>query len=99
MVITRLTRNIVGSVTHPSVKLRYLSAFTPRAYALSEICISQFSRNLVSRRKPIQFYMETYRSGHNGADSKSVREQSPASSNLAVSAKDNRNLRIAVVFF
>ena len=30
---------------------------------------------------------ETYRSGHNGADSKSVREQSPASSNLAVSAK------------
>ena len=32
-------------------------------------------------------------------DSKSVREQSPASSNLAVSAKDNRNLRIAVVFF
>ena len=30
--------------------------------------------------------METYRSGHNGADSKSVREQSPASSNLAVSA-------------
>ena len=48
---------------------------------------------------PLQFYMETYRSGHNGADSKSVREQSPASSNLAVSAKDNRNLRIAVVFF
>ena len=36
---------------------------------------------------PLQFYMETYRSGHNGADSKSVREQSPASSNLAVSAK------------
>ena len=31
-------------------------------------------------------YTETYRSGHNGADSKSVREQSPASSNLAVSA-------------
>ena len=48
---------------------------------------------------PLQFNMETYRSGHNGADSKSVREQSPASSNLAVSAKDNRNLRIAVVFF
>ena len=48
---------------------------------------------------PLQFYMEMYRSGHNGADSKSVREQSPASSNLAVSAKDNRNLRIAVVFF
>ena len=48
---------------------------------------------------PLQFYMETYRSGHNGADSKSVREQSPASSNLAVSAKDNRNLGIAVVFF
>ena len=31
--------------------------------------------------------MQRYRSGHNGADSKSVREQSPASSNLAVSAK------------
>ena len=38
---------------------------------------------------PLQFNMETYRSGHNGADSKSVREQSPASSNLAVSAKDS----------
>ncbi len=38
---------------------------------------------------PLQFYMETYRSGHNGADSKSVREQSPASSNLAVSANDS----------
>ena len=44
-------------------------------------------------------YSETYRSGHNGADSKSVSAQAPASSNLAVSAKDNRNLRIAVVFF
>ena len=46
MVITGLTRNIVGSVTHHSLKLRCLSAFTPRAYALSEFCISQFSRNL-----------------------------------------------------
>ena len=55
---------------------------------------SQFGKSAL----PLQFYMETYRSGHNGADSKSVREQSPASSNLAVSAKDNRNLRIAVVF-
>ncbi len=87
MVITGLTRNIVGCVTHYSLKLRYSSAFTPRATALLKTCISQFSRNLVSRRKPIQFYMETYRSGHNGADSKSVREQSPASSNLAVSAR------------
>ena len=99
MVITGLTRNIVGSVTTVSPKTLYSSAFTPRAFTLLKTCISQFSRNLVSRRKPIQFYMETYRSGHNGADSKSVREQSPASSNLAVSAKDNRNLRIAVVFF
>ena len=40
---------------------------------------------------PLQFHMETYRSGHNGADSKSVREQSPASSNLAVSAKNNES--------
>ena len=31
--------------------------------------------------------METYRSGHNGADSKSVSGQPHASSNLAVSAK------------
>ena len=91
MVITGLTRNIVGSVIHHSLKLRCLSAFTPRATALSEFCISQFSRNLVLRRKPIQFNMETYRSGHNGADSKSVREQSPASSNLAVSAKNNES--------
>ena len=33
--------------------------------------------------------METYRSGHNGADSKSVSGQPHASSNLAVSAKEN----------
>ena len=46
-VITRTTRNIVGSVTHHSLKLRCLSAFTLCAFALSEICISQFSRNLV----------------------------------------------------
>ena len=43
---------------------------------------SQFGKSAL----PLQFHMETYRSGHNGADSKSVREQSPASSNLAVSA-------------
>ncbi len=86
VVITGLTRNIVGSVTHHSLKLRCLSAFTPRAFALSEICISQFSRNLVIRLKPLQFYMETYRSGHNGADSKSVREQSHVGSNPTVSA-------------
>ena len=70
MVITDMTRNIVGSVTHHSLKLRYLSAFTPCAYALLKTRISQFSRNLVIRLKPLQFYMETYRSGHNGADSK-----------------------------
>ena len=35
--------------------------------------------------------MQRYRSGHNGADSKSVREQSPAISNLAVSAKNNES--------
>ena len=46
---------------------------------------SQFGTKALS----LQFNMETYRSGHNGADSKSVREQSPASSNLAVSAKDS----------
>ena len=70
VVITGLTRNIVGSVTHYSLKLRCLSAFTPRATALLKTCISQFSRNLGIRLKPLQFYMETYRSGHNGADSK-----------------------------
>ena len=49
VVITDMTRNIVGSVTHPSVKLRCLSAFTPCAFALLKTCISQFSRNLVIR--------------------------------------------------
>ncbi len=46
VVITDMTRNIVGSVTHHSLKLRCLSAFTPRAFAFSENRISQFSRNL-----------------------------------------------------
>ena len=48
---------------------------------------------------PLQFYMETYRSGHNGADSKSVREQSPASSNLAVSAKAELLMQLRLVFY
>ena len=48
---------------------------------------------------PLQFYMETYRSGHNGADSKSVREQSPASSNLAVSANQKEIMPHGVVSF
>ncbi len=43
--------------------------------------------------------METYRSGHNGADSKSVREQSPASSNLAVSAKAELLMQLRLVFY
>ena len=47
---------------------------------------------------PLQFYMETYRSGHNGADSKSVREQSPASSNLAVSARKTDKFRLVGFF-
>ena len=37
-----------------------------------------------------------YRSGHNGADSKSVREKSPASSNLAICAKI-RNCTLSVI--
>ena len=43
-------------------------------------------------------YTETYRSGHNGADSKSVREQSPASSNLAVSAKTAEIIMTSAVY-
>ena len=39
-------------------------------------------------RKSAEVNTEAYRSGHNGADSKSVREQSPASSNLAASARN-----------
>ena len=73
-----------------------VSAMLFRTFRKPHLAVfSQFGKSAL----PLQFYMETYRSGHNGADSKSVREQSPASSNLAVSAKDNRNLRIAVVFF
>ena len=43
--------------------------------------------------------LETYRSGHNGADSKSVREQSPASSNLAVSARKRKTSRKTCLSF
>ena len=46
MVITGLTRNIVGSVTTATTQTLYSSAFTPRAFALLKTCISQFSRNL-----------------------------------------------------
>ena len=87
--ITGLTRKIPAVVTVVTPQTLCSSAFTPRVFALSENCFSQFSRNLGNQALPLQFYMETYRSGHNGADSKSVREQSPASSNLAVSAKDS----------
>ena len=40
-----------------------------------------------------EVYMETYRSGHNGADSKSVREQSHVGSNPTVSARKRGLLR------
>ena len=81
-----------------SVNPLFIGVFVTSVCTLTNLHLAVFSQfgNLAL---PLQFYMETYRSGHNGADSKSVREQSPASSNLAVSAKDNRNLRIAVVFF
>ena len=42
--------------------------------------------------------METYRSGHNGADSKSVREQSHEGSNPSVSAK-KKGQALACPFF
>ena len=78
--------------------LQYKNVFL-NTLLLDNFSIIKYNNTVGLEQKPLQFYMETYRSGHNGADSKSVREQSPASSNLAVSAKDNRNLRIAVVFF
>ena len=63
-----------------------VSATLFRTFRILHLAVfSQFGNQAL----PLQFYMETYRSGHNGADSKSVREQSPASSNLAVSAKDS----------
>ena len=68
-------------------KIRLTSAFAPLAYARSKTRISQFSRNLVIWLLPLQFHMERYRSGHNGADSKSVWEQSHAGSNPALSAR------------
>ncbi len=71
VVITRLTRNMVGFVTTYFPKLRETSAFSPISFASSETRFSQFSRNLVNRLLPLQFHMETYRSGHNGTDSKS----------------------------
>ena len=80
-------------------RVRHASLFeTPLFIGVYATCICTF-RNLHlavfsqfgNLALPLQFYMETYRSGHNGADSKSVREQSPASSNLAVSAKNNES--------
>ncbi len=47
----------------------------------------------------LQFNTETYRSGHNGADSKSVCEQSHVSSNLTVSAKDSLKVLSFKEFF
>ena len=81
-----------------SVNPLFVGVFVTSVCTFRNLHLAVFSQFGI-KALPLQFYMETYRSGHNGADSKSVREQSPASSNLAVSAKDNRNLRIAVVFF
>ena len=50
-------------------------------------------------RKFAKMNMEAYRSGHNGTDSKSVVPHGTVGSNPTASAKNNRNLKIAVVFF
>ena len=43
--------------------------------------------------------METYRSGHNGADSKSVCAKAHVGSNPTVSAKDKRDTKVSLLFF
>ena len=71
-----------------SVNPLFIGVFVTSVCTLTNLHLAVFSQ-FGKLALPLQFYMETYRSGHNGADSKSVREQSPASSNLAVSAKDS----------
>ena len=71
-----------------SVNPLFIGVYAMCLYTFRILHLAVFSQFGI-KALPLQFYMETYRSGHNGADSKSVREQSPASSNLAVSAKDS----------
>ena len=71
-----------------SVNPLFVGVFVTSVCTFRNLHLAVFSQFGI-KALPLQFYMETYRSGHNGADSKSVREQSPASSNLAVSAKDS----------
>ena len=71
-----------------SVNPLFIGGLRTSVCTLTNLHLAVFSQFGI-KALPLQFYMETYRSGHNGADSKSVREQSPASSNLAVSAKDS----------
>ena len=95
-----MARNQTRFVPRPSPKSRFFSVFLAFPAFFLELCVQRNlnpSCNFLSKFHII--YTETYRSGHNGADSKSVCGQPHVSSNLTVCAKDNRNLRIAVVFF
>ena len=71
-----------------SVNPLFIGVYAVCIYTFRNLHLAVFSQ-FGKLALPLQFYMETYRSGHNGADSKSVCEQSHVSSNLTVSAKNS----------
>ncbi len=57
------------------------------------------SRSFLAKLRTLKFHMERYRSGHNGADSKSVCAQAHEGSNPSLSASEPKSARISALIF
>ncbi len=95
MVITGLTRKTFSfiplKIRKPLLLLRFRGV---RMYFHKTS-----SRSFLAKLQAPKFHTERYRSGHNGADSKSVWEQSHEGSNPSLSASEPKSARISALIF
>ncbi len=95
VVITALTRKTFSFIPlefrKPLILLRF-GGFRMHFHKTS-------SRSFLAKLRTLKFHTERYRSGHNGADSKSVCEQSHGGSNPPLSASEPKSARISALIF
>ena len=104
MVITGLTRNFTATWSFRPPKILVKSGVyrvrKPNILVVLSVCSFQnlfLSKKVPERRRLA--YTETYRSGHNGTDSKSVEPQGSVGSNPTVSANGKANKQAGLLAF
>ena len=104
MVITGLTRNfLVNCQFHPlknPVKSRFCRVRKIEYFVV--LSVSSFQNLFLSKKVPERrrlAYTETYRSGHNGTDSKSVVPHGTVGSNPTVSANEKASKQAGLLAF